>query len=296
MAGVDENLARRTRRLLAELGRHPKRSRGQSFLIDPSIAERIAALVCGGDRPRVLEIGAGLGGLTEALARRCDRLAAVEIDEAFAPALRSLFADQRQVRVIVADALTADLSALCDGEVSTWRLAGNLPYNAATAILLHALDRWPGFERIVITVQREVGDRLLASPGHGAYGSLSVLARYHVEEARVIARVPRGVFYPQPKVDSVVLLLQPRRVRPAEESLEPLLFALIRAGFGQRRKKLSNALAAGGLSGLRRGAMTGLLGRAGLAERVRAEELALDDFIRLARVLAESGVTGRAPG
>jgi len=296
MAGVDETLAQRTRRLLAELDLRPKRSRGQNFLVDPSIAERIAALVCGDDRPRVLEIGAGLGGLTEPLARRCSQLVALEIEESFAPALHPILADHGHVQIVVTDALTADLADLCDGRASEWRVAGNLPYYAASAILLRVLGRWPGFERIVVMVQREVGERLRASPGDSAYGSLSVFARYHIGEARVVARVPRGAFCPQPQVDSTVLLLQPRRERPAEEGLEPLLFAVIRAGFGQRRKKLSNALAAGAIPGLDRAAVPGFLARAGLAERVRAEELALEDFIGLARVLAESGVTIDAPG
>jgi len=296
MAGVDETLAHRTRRLLAELDLRPKRSRGQSFLVDPSIAERIAALVCGDDRPKVLEIGAGLGGLTGPLARRCRELVAVEIEDSFAVALRGMFGEQAHVRIMSADALTGDLGVLCDGRASEWRVAGNLPYYAASAILLRLLARWPGFERIIVMVQREVGERLLAFRGDSAYGSLSVFARYHIGEARVVARVPRGAFWPQPQVDSAVLLLHPRHERLAAEALEPLLFAVIRAGFSQRRKKLSNALTAGAIGGLDRAALPGLLARTGLGERVRAEELAVEDFIRLARVLAESGATTSACG
>jgi 16S rRNA (adenine1518-N6/adenine1519-N6)-dimethyltransferase len=290
MPGADETLARRTRRLLAERGLRPKKSRGQSFLIDASIARRIADFVCEQDAPRVLEIGSGLGALTEPLANCCERLVALEIEESFASILQELFADRARVRVVCADALRTDLSALCEHDPSVWRVAGNLPYYAATAIILRLLDRWPGFERLVVMVQREVGERLLASPGNDAYGSLSVIARYYLGEATVVARVPRGAFTPQPKVDSTVLILRPRAMRPVSETDEPMLFALIRAGFGQRRKRLANALAAGLGGSTDRAVVGGLLRDAAFDGNVRAEELALDDFIRLARVFVESGV------
>ncbi|MBM3498720.1 MAG: ribosomal RNA small subunit methyltransferase A, partial [Armatimonadetes bacterium] len=240
MAADGERLAVRTQRLLAELGLKPRRERGQNFLIDPTVAESVAAVVCGEARPQVLEIGAGLGALTGALAARASAVVALELQPQFVGALSQLLAGTPCVRVIAGDALKADWGALVGGSPAEWHFAGNLPYYAASAIIVRALEAQPGFARLVVMVQKEVGDRLTARPGDEQYGSLSVFTAYHVTEARVELRVPRGAFYPQPKVDSVVLSLTPRGAARGDVLDEALLFATIRAGFGQRRKQFAN--------------------------------------------------------
>ncbi len=286
-----EPLARRTRRILAELGHRPRRSRGQSFLIDPSVAERIVALVAGSERPHVVEVGAGLGALTDPLSARAARVVAVELDQALASALEGILDDRTNVWVICADALEADLAALCEGQPDRWRVVGNLPYYAATAILLRLLSVRPPFERIVATVQREVGERLLASPGDSDYGSLTVVTAYHAEHVRAAARVPRGAFYPQPKVDSSVLVLEPRRAPMAGIASEELLLRVIRAGFAHRRKQLATSLdAAASISHIDREIAREALTRAGVGEKCRAQELSLGEFIRVANALWEAGV------
>lgn len=291
VAGQAETLAVRTKRLLAEIGVRPRRERGQSFLIDHSVAQRIAELACGNNRPQVLEIGAGLGSLTEPLAQRASRLLAIELQPEFVQALRALFANQGHVTVVQADALLVDLCAMANGEPDQWRVAANLPYYAASAILLRCLQVVPPFGRIVAMVQREVGQRLCARPGDPQYGSLSVLAAYYASSVRGSLRVPRGAFYPQPKVDSLVLDIEPRRAPLVDRRDEPLLFAVIRTAFGQRRKQLVNSLSRAIAFGpIDRPRAEQALAAAGIAANARAEELDLPGFIALTSALRGSGV------
>jgi 16S rRNA (adenine1518-N6/adenine1519-N6)-dimethyltransferase len=248
-------------------------------------------LVTDGERPQVLEVGAGLGALTDPLSAQAARVVAVELDQALASALGGILTDRANVRVACADALGADLSALCEGQPDRWRVVGNLPYYAATAILLRLLSTRPPFERIVATVQREVGERLLASVGHRDYGSLTVVTAYHAEQVRPAGRVPRGAFFPQPKVDSTVLVLEPRRQALQGVASEELLLSAIRAGFAHRRKQLANSLGtAGNMSPIDRETALGGLTRAGVDGKCRAQELSLDDFVRVANALWEAGV------
>jgi len=296
MATANERLAERTRRLLRELGVRPRRERGQNFLIDPAVARRTAEIVCDGVRPRVLELGAGLGALTEQLAERSQAVIALELQPQFAAALQALFAGRPDVKTVEADALKVGFADLLDGPPNEWRVAGNLPYYAASAILLRLLETRPPFERLVAMVQREVGERLLARPGDAQYGSLSVLAAYRLGSARVALRVPRGAFYPQPKVDSVLLVLEPRQGPASGVVDEALLFAVIRAGFGQRRKQLVGTLTkATGLGPLDRGTAIAALGEAGFGRRARPEELDLGAFVALSNGLARSGVSVIVP-
>ena len=291
MASDGERPATRTRRLLAELGLRPRRERGQNFLIDPSIAERTAELVCEGGRPRVLEIGAGLGSLTGPLAARAETVVALELQPEFAQALGCLFADSPHVTVVEGDALRVDLGGLTAGCSGEWRVAGNLPYYAASAIVLRLFEAKPPFERIVVMVQREVGERLAAQPGDEQYGSLSVVSAYHLSSVQTAIRVPRGAFYPQPKVDSVVLALWPRRDPWTGVRDEALLFEVIRTGFGQRRKQLTNTLArAARLGPIDRSIADAALLAAGIAPQASAENVGLEGFIALSNALSESGV------
>jgi 16S rRNA (adenine1518-N6/adenine1519-N6)-dimethyltransferase len=291
MATDGERPATRTRRLLAELGLRPRRERGQNFLVDPTVAERTAELVCGGERARVLEIGAGLGSLTAPLADRAEAVIALELQPEFVGALRSLLADRPHVTVVEGDALKVDPSDLAAGRPDRWCVAGNLPYYAASAILLRLLEVQPPFRQIFVMVQREVGERLAAQPGDEQYGSLSVVAAYYAQSIATAIRVPRGAFYPQPKVESVVLALEPRREPPAGVRDEALLFEVIRAGFGQRRKQLTNTLArAERLGPIDRALADAALLAAGIAPKARAENVGLEGFIALSNALSESGV------
>ena len=261
--------------LLAILGSHglePRRGLGQNFVVDPNTVRRIAKLSGAGTGEAVVEIGAGLGSLTLALAETGAEVTAVEVDSGLARALRDVVAEHG-VRVVEDDARTLDWPALLAGR-NDWRLVANLPYNIAASLVVDLLNNVAALKSMLVMVQREVGERLAAKAGDKAVGIPSVLVAYH-GTARLVGRVPATVFYPKPKVDSVLVQIDRHPVPPVEEPLE-LIGTLLRAGFGQRRKMLRRSL----------GAYVDPAGfeSAGVDSRARPETLSLTDWSRLAAV------------
>ena len=234
---------------------------------------RIARLAGVGAGDRVVEIGAGLGSLTLALAETGASVAAVEIDRHLLPVLRSVV-EPVGVTVVEGDALRLDWGSLLGGDA--WTLVANLPYNVATPLVADLLDGVPQIARMLVMVQREVGERLAASVGDEAYGAVSVKVAYWAT-ARVVGRVPPTVFVPQPRVESALVRIDRRAGGPAvPPSVVPAerLFEVVRAGFAHRRKML-------------RGALTGVVSpaafeAAGVAPTARAEELDVEAWGRLA--------------
>ena len=226
--------------LLRTWGLHPDKRLGQNFLVDEVALRRIveAAGVESGDA--VLEIGPGLGSLTRHLAVRASRVVAVEKDARLLPPLKSVLADYDNVRIVLGDILQIPVPSLMAAE--DYLVAANIPYYITSAVFRHLLGSSPRPRRIVLTVQREVAERICAPPGKMSLLALSVQV---YGEPRVAARIPAGAFYPVPKVDSAVvrveMLPQPRV--PAAQL--PLFFRLARAGFAQKRKTLLNALSGG---------------------------------------------------
>lgn len=265
--------AARIRALLDDHGLEPSRALGQNFVVDPNTVRRIAGLAGAVPGGRVLEIGAGLGSLTLALAELGARVTAVEVDRYLVPVLASVVDGvQPPVEVVHADALELDLGELL-APSRAWRLAANLPYNVGTTILLRVLEEAPPVTGGVVLVQREVADRLVARPGDGAYGIPSVKLSWWAE-ASFAGRVPQTVFHPRPRVGSGLVRIE-RRTEPGDVALRRAVFALIDAGFGQRRKMLRRSL---------RGLVPPAAFRsAGVAPTARAEDLDLHAWIRLAR-------------
>jgi len=265
-------------------GLRPKKSLGQNFLADPNSARRIARLAAVGDGDAVLEIGPGLGSLTAALLERGARVRAVEIDERLASALVELLGPEEGgvVDVRVADALATPLDALLADAPggSRWICVSNLPYNVAVPVVVRLLEEAPAVDRIVVLVQREVGERLAAEPGDEQYGAVSVKVAYYAE-ASVLGVVPPTVFVPQPKVDSVVVGMTRRGAPPVDVPSVDDLFMLVRSGFGQRRKMLRRSLAP--VLGTRTEAV---LSAAGVAPTARAETLGLEQWAAVARSAA----------
>ena len=266
------------RRALKDLaGRHgirPTKALGQHFLADPNLARRIAELTGAGPGDRLLEIGAGLGSLTVALADRGAEVLAVELDRALLSALQEVVADRGGVRVLAGDAVRLDwVELLGDGE---WRMASNLPYNVAVPVVLRLLEEAPSVRDLVVMVQREVGERLAASPDDEAYGAVSAKVAYFAD-ARLLRRIPSSVFWPEPKVESVLVRLTPRE--PPVSTPRDRLFRVIDEGFAQRRKTMANALVRLGLD---RAAAARLLESCGVDIRVRAESLSLEQLACLA--------------
>jgi 16S rRNA (adenine1518-N6/adenine1519-N6)-dimethyltransferase len=227
------------RALLAEHGLRPSRALGQNFLADPNTATRIARLADVDSTDRVLEIGPGLGSLTLALAATGASVLAVEIDRRLVPLLESVVGDAPNVTVEQGDALTLDIAGRLSG--GEWSCVSNLPYNVATPVVLRLLDDVPQITRMLVMVQREVGERLAAAPGTRAAGAVSIRISWHAE-ARVVGAVPASVFVPRPRVESVLVRLDRRRTPPVDVSSPERMFTLVRAGFAQRRKTLRRAL------------------------------------------------------
>lgn len=274
--------ARQIGDLLAEHGIRPSRALGQNFVADPNTVRRIARLAAVGPGDHVIEIGPGLGSLTLALAATGASVTAVEADRHLLPALESVLAGCERVRVVHGDAMRVDWDLLLSAS-RRWVMVSNLPYNVATPLVADLLDRVPAVERMLVMVQREVGERLCAPPGSHAYGAVSVKVAYWASAA-LAGRVPPSVFHPRPSVESVLVAVT-RRGEPAVAGVPPEeLFALVRAGFAGRRKMLRRSLA-------------GLVGpegfaAAGVPPESRAEQLDVRSWGRLA-VEARRGVARR---
>ena len=261
--------------LLSAHGLQPSRALGQNFVADPNTVRRIARLSGVGPGTHVLEIGAGLGSLTLALAETGADVVAVETDRHLLPVLREVVADAG-VETVQGDALELDLAGLlAERHPGPWSLVANLPYNVATPLVLRVLVEVPAVAHLLVMVQREVGERMAAAAGEEAYGAVSVRIAYFAR-AEVVGRVPASVFIPRPRVESVLVRLD-RRPEPA---VDPALVsydrlnAVVRAGFAQRRKMLRRSLA-----GVVEPAA---FERAGVRPDARAEELDVAAFGRLA--------------
>jgi 16S rRNA (adenine1518-N6/adenine1519-N6)-dimethyltransferase len=222
----------------------------------------------------VLEVGAGLGSLTVALASTGAEVLAVELDRGLAPALAEVVATFPNVRVEILDALRADWAALLPG--SGWTMASNLPYNIAVPLIMQMLEGAPQISSYVVMVQREVGERLVAGPGEEAYGAVSVKIAFFAQ-AKLVRRVPPTVFWPEPTVGSVLVRLIPH---PAPVDVDRAsLFDVIDEGFAERRKTMSNALRR---TGLDPSAAAEVLRACGVEPKARAEELDLERFAAIA--------------
>ena len=262
------------------IGRHglkAKRSLGQNFLLDLNLTGRIARAAGAADDVTIVEIGPGPGGLTRALlAQGARRVLAIERDERALSALAEIAAHYpKRLDVVAADALEFDPRSRLAGERT--RVVANLPYNIATALLVSwlTLEPWPPwYDRLTLMFQREVAERIVARPGTKSYGRLSVLAQWRCE-ARILFDVAASAFVPPPKVTSSLVELVPRPVPLSCDA--QALQRLTQAAFGQRRKMLRQSLRSLGADPLP------LLAAAGIAETARAEDIAVEGFVALAR-------------
>ncbi len=274
----------------ALLKRHdlrPRKRFGQNFLVDGNTLAKIVAageLTPGG---AVLEIGAGLGVLTNALAEAVGpegRVVALEVDQTLLPALDETVGDLPQVTVVPGDALALDWPAFLDTHFSPGvrpAVIANIPYNITTPLVTTFLEQRGRFSRIVLLVQKEVAARMAAKAGTDDYGALSVYVQYHAR-VETIGIVSRRVFFPPPDVDSAVVRLTPHDAPPVSVSSEAQFFAVVRAAFGQRRKALLNALSGDPALGWSREQAQAALDAAGIDGGRRGETLTLAEFAHLA--------------
>lgn len=232
------------RRLMSQRGLRPSRALGQNFLADPNTARRIARLAEVGPGDNVVEIGAGLGSLTLALAETGATVVAVEVDRHLLAVLAELV-QPGGVRVVHGDALTLDWVGLLGAACGGWVLVANLPYNLATPLVVRILEEVPAIGRMLVMVQAEVGERMAAGAGDEAYGAVSVKVAYWAV-ASVVGRVPATVFVPRPRVSSVLVAVHRRPAPAADPAVVSYqrIVEVVQAGFAQRRKMLRGTLAA----------------------------------------------------
>lgn len=273
-----------TARALRTFGIRPRKRWGQHFLVSRRALDHALAAADLTRDDTVLDIGAGLGTLTAALAQHAGRVIAVEVDRTLLPALRAAAAPHANVQVIAADIMTADLGSLFGNGAGPRKVVANLPYNLASALVVALLERPVGLRRLVVTVQREVAERMAASPGGKDYGILSVAVQYRADVS-IVARVPASAFFPPPDVESAVVRLDVRSQPACAVRDEALFFRVVRAAFGQRRKTVRNALA-GGMP-LTPGDAEAACGLGGIAPLRRGETLSLQEFAVLADAVGE---------
>ena len=274
----------------ALLARHRFRfskSMGQNFLTAAWVPEDIAASAGLDERTGVLEIGPGIGCLTQELSKRAGKVLSIELDKALKPILKETLADCGNVEILYGNALKEDLRALAEEHMPGLRhvVCANLPYNITSPVLT-ALIEADCFDTITVMIQREVARRICAGPGSADYGAFGIFVQWHTE-TELLFDVPPSCFVPQPKVTSSVIRLTRREAPPVElsgEDAETLLFRLVRAAFNQRRKTLVNAVAFQ-VPDVSKERMERTLTDLGYDARIRGEVLAVSDFVRIAEEL-----------
>ena len=260
------------------------KSLGQNFLTDKNIIDQIleGSGITGDDL--VIEIGPGICVITREAAQMAHKVIAIEIETNLIPILNWTLGDLENVEIVNQDVLKTQLNDLIAKESfpGVVRVVGNLPYYITTPIIMKLLEDQVPAASITVMMQKEVADRLTAKPGTKDFGAISLMVEYFAE-AKEIVKVPRTVFVPQPKVDSTVLRLDIRDEKPVKVADEEFLFKVIKAGFGQRRKTLSNALSV--LKGYDKATILRCLEEAGIDPVRRGETLSLEEYARLSDVL-----------
>lgn len=261
------------------------KSLGQNFLIDDGFLNGIVAGAFPDKGDRVLEIGPGMGFLTEKLAAAAGSVTAVELDETLCAILKEVFAEEEHVEILHGDALRLDFAALAEktargGFERPFKIVANLPYYITTPLLFYFLDHREYWSEMVLMVQKEVAERIVASPGGKDYGVLTLMTAYDAD-SEIILHVPASAFEPRPSVDSAVLRLVRRDAPPWAVTDKKAFRSLVKAGFGQRRKTLSNALKNSGLFP-EKTAAADLLEKCGIDGRRRGETLSFEEYARLA--------------
>lgn len=280
-------------RALKILGKRPAKGLGQHFLIHQATAEKIAASIYPEPGDVVVEVGAGLGALTLPLSESGAEVIAVEIDPGLATFLRKELQEKRgaqRVQIECMDILKLDFIGLHDKFQRKLKVIGNLPYNISSPVLFKLMGAAQCIKEAVLMLQDEVAERVLAGPGNKDYGILSVMAGYHSERKRVM-RVKPSQFHPPPKVDSQVIRLTFRACPLTPKVESSWLLQMVKAAFSHRRKTLRNSLLASNLGNLTPEFVSSALEEASVEPNRRPESLALEEFLRLAKVLEGEGRT-----
>ncbi len=283
---VELGTAQNTMAMLQKHNFTAQKKFGQNFLIDPRVLERIVSAAEIGEEDCVLEIGPGLGTMTQYLAERAGRVIAVEIDKNLIPILEENLSPYGNVTLINADILKLDIAKLAEEENGgrPFKVVANLPYYITTPIIMGLFESRVPLKSITVMVQKEVADRMQVGPGTKDYGALSLAVQYYAKP-EIVANVPPNCFIPRPNVDSAVIRLTRYEEPPVQVEDERRMFALIRAAFNQRRKTLVNALNNAPGLGISKEQAKAALEKIGLPPTIRGEALTLEQFARLSREL-----------
>ena len=277
--------------LLAEHGFHFSKAKGQNFLIASWVPEQIAEDSGVDSDVGVLEIGPGIGPLTQQLCRRAGKVCAVEVDKRLAPILKQTVGEFDNLEIVWDDVLKQDIPALVAQKLPGLRpmACANLPYYITSPILTALLEA-DCFEAVTVMVQKEVAVRIAAAPGSADYSAFSVFCQYYAEP-ELLFDVPAHCFLPQPKVTSAVISLRVRKERPWQITDEKIFFRTVRASFAMRRKKLSNGLASG-FPELGKAGAAEVIAACGFDENVRGETLGIPEFAKIANAISERKANG----
>ncbi|MBQ9361499.1 MAG: 16S rRNA (adenine(1518)-N(6)/adenine(1519)-N(6))-dimethyltransferase RsmA [Lachnospiraceae bacterium] len=255
---------------------------GQNFIKDRKVLEDIVSASGLDKTETAVEIGPGIGVLTEFLAESAKKVYAVEVDRKLIPILQDTLGRYDNVEIINQDIMKTDLTALTDGE--PFRIVANLPYYITTPIIMSLLETHVPCKSMTVMVQKEVGERMTASPKNKSYGALTLAVNYY-SEAEIVRKVPAGCFIPAPKIDSVVVNMRLHKEPPVKVKDERLLFSIIRGAFNQRRKTLVNALSGYAGVNISKERIAEAIDDIGLKRATRGEELSLKQFADLADIL-----------
>ena len=268
-----------------------KKKFGQNFLIDPHVLDKIVDAAQVTEEDFVLEIGPGIGTLTQYLCERARQVLAVEIDKNLIPVLRDTLSPYTNVEVLQGDILKQDIQHIADtyNGGNRIKVVANLPYYITTPIIMELFESRVPLANVTVMVQKEVADRMRAEPGTKDCGALSLAVQYYAEPY-IAAFVPPNCFIPRPNVGSAVVRLDCRTHAPVEVEDEKLLFRLIRASFNQRRKTLQNGIANSSELPFSKAEAAEAIGRAGFDSNIRGEKLGLSEFARLADVMSQMRV------
>lgn len=275
--------------VLQKYGFNFQKKFGQNFLIDTHVLDKIIAAAEIGPDDFVLEIGPGIGTMTQYLCEAAREVVAVEIDKNLLPILEDTLSEYDNVTVINDDILKVDLNALAQEKNGgkPIKVVANLPYYITTPIIMGLFEKEVPVESITVMVQKEVADRMQVGPGTKDYGALSLAVQYYAKPY-IVANVPPNCFMPRPAVGSAVIRLTKYAERPVQVKDPKFMFRLIRASFNQRRKTLQNGLHNSSELSLSKEAVVEALESMGLSASVRGEKLSLEEFARLSDILCEA--------